>query len=97
MPGTFEDTIELLVPELQRRGILWDDFHVPGGTYRENLFEMKGQHEPLPEHPAAKLIWRAPVKGAHSVNGTGHAINGYASGYTEEHEHRLDPMATQLS
>ena len=60
MPGTFTDVIELLIPELQRRGIFWNDYAVPGGTYRENLTETKGQREPCDDHPAAAMIWRAP-------------------------------------
>jgi alkanesulfonate monooxygenase SsuD/methylene tetrahydromethanopterin reductase-like flavin-dependent oxidoreductase (luciferase family) len=36
-PGSFEDIVDLLVPELRRRGLMWDDYDVPGGTFRENL------------------------------------------------------------
>lgn len=36
-PGSFEDVVDLLVPELQKRGIYWDDYPVPGGTARENM------------------------------------------------------------
>lgn len=36
-PGSFEDVVDLLVPELQRRGLMWDDYDSPGGTFRENL------------------------------------------------------------
>lgn len=35
-PQSWEDIVELLVPELQRRGIYWDDYEAPGGTLREN-------------------------------------------------------------
>ncbi len=58
MPQTFEDVIELLIPELRKRGSFWDDYCVPQGSYRENLFETPGQHEPFPDHPAAQMIWR---------------------------------------
>ncbi|WP_159501163.1 LLM class flavin-dependent oxidoreductase [Microbacterium sp. 18062] len=34
-PGTFEDIVELLVPELRRRGRVWDDYE--GDTLRERL------------------------------------------------------------
>lgn len=34
-PGTFEDIVELLVPELRRRGRVWDDYE--GATLRERL------------------------------------------------------------
>jgi hypothetical protein len=40
-PGSFEDVVELLVPELQRRGMMWLDYDVPGGTFRENLLGQK--------------------------------------------------------
>ncbi|KAK3635132.1 hypothetical protein LTR56_014904 [Elasticomyces elasticus] len=96
MPATFQDTIELLIPELQRRGIFWDDFHVPGGTYRENLFELKGQHEPLLGHPAERMIWRAPKEEARGTKTNG--TNGYTNGYHyEEEDESLDPMSMQLS
>lgn len=35
-PQSWRDIVELLVPELQRRGIYWDDYETPGGTLREN-------------------------------------------------------------
>lgn len=78
--------IELLVPELQRRGIFWKDYHVPGGTYRENLYEAAGQHEPLADHPAAAMIWRpeAPV------------ANGISNHATNAREDGIDPMSMQL-
>lgn len=34
-PGTFEDVVEYLVPELRRRGRVWDRY--PEGTLRERL------------------------------------------------------------
>lgn len=64
MPQTFEDVIELLIPELRKRGLFWDGYCVPGGTYRENLYETPGQHEPFPDHPAAKMIWRPTTEHA---------------------------------
>jgi alkanesulfonate monooxygenase SsuD/methylene tetrahydromethanopterin reductase-like flavin-dependent oxidoreductase (luciferase family) len=36
-PSIFEDVVDLLVPELQRRGLMWDDYDFPGGTFRENM------------------------------------------------------------
>jgi hypothetical protein len=35
LPGGFEDFVELVVPELQRRGLFHRDY--TGATYRENL------------------------------------------------------------
>ena len=83
MPGTFTDVIELLIPELQRRGIFWSDYAVPGGTYRENLTEKKGQREPREDHPAAAMIWRAPESVAAKVASV-------------EVEKQLDPVAMQF-
>ncbi len=42
-PGSFEDIVELLVPVLQERGIMWKDYTVPGGTFRENIRGVPGQ------------------------------------------------------
>lgn len=100
MPGTFTDVIELLIPELQRRGIFWEDYAVPGGTYRENLTETKGQREPREDHPAAAKTWRAPQENG-GVNGTDEpAINGLTNGWpndvSDETEDRLDPVSMQL-
>jgi len=60
-PGTFVDVIELLIPELRKRGLFWDDYEVKGGTYRENLYREKGLSAPPQDHPAAKYQWRAGV------------------------------------
>lgn len=37
LPGALEDFVDLVVPELQRRGLVRDAY-IPGGTLRENLF-----------------------------------------------------------
>lgn len=52
LPGGFEDFVELVVPELQRRGLFHRDY--TGNTYRENL----GLARPLLSHTADA---RAPV------------------------------------
>lgn len=59
-PGSFENIVELLVPELQQRGIYWDDYPVPGGTARENLHNTPGQALLPLTHPGAKFRWNAP-------------------------------------
>ncbi len=48
-PDSWVDIVELLVPELQRRGLYWDDYEVPGGTLRENVYgagqsKLQGDH-----------------------------------------------------
>ncbi len=49
-PESFEDFVELVVPELQRRGVYKHDYRP--GTYREKLFG-RGPHIAAP-HPAAR-------------------------------------------
>lgn len=41
--------MELLVPVLQERGIMWKDYAVPGGTLRENLRRKAGDKN-LPDN-----------------------------------------------
>jgi FMN-dependent oxidoreductase (nitrilotriacetate monooxygenase family) len=60
-PDSFKDIIELLLPELRSRGLFWDDYAVPGGTYRENLSRVEGQKGPLASHVAASFRWKAGV------------------------------------
>jgi len=57
MPETFEDIVDHLIPELQRRGLFKKDYQ--SGTYREKLF---GKEPRLGEsHPAAS--YRQPMGG----------------------------------
>src|SRR5205814_1422465 len=49
-PESFEDFVELVIPELQRRGVYKRDYRP--GTYREKLFS-RGPHIAAP-HPAAR-------------------------------------------
>ena len=62
-PGSFEDVVELLVPELQRRGIYWSDYAAPGGTARENISSKPGEPLLAKAHPGAKVRWNAPQPG----------------------------------
>ncbi|RDW57038.1 nitrilotriacetate monooxygenase component A IIA synthase subunit A-2 [Coleophoma cylindrospora] len=52
-PDSFEDIVDLLVPELQKRGIYWDDYPVPGGTFRENMHQVPGEPNIPLRHPGA--------------------------------------------
>ncbi|PGH16152.1 hypothetical protein AJ79_01919 [Helicocarpus griseus UAMH5409] len=63
-PKSFHEIIDLLLPELRKRDLFWDDYAVQKGTYRENLSGHKGQTGPLPEHAAAKYRWKAGVDAA---------------------------------
>ncbi|KAK4144403.1 luciferase-like domain-containing protein [Dichotomopilus funicola] len=60
-PQSFKDIIDLLLPELQKRGLFWDDYAVPGGTYRENFYGRAGQTYPPEDHVAAQFRWAAGV------------------------------------
>ncbi|KAF7548119.1 hypothetical protein G7Z17_g7264 [Cylindrodendrum hubeiense] len=60
-PQSFKDIIELLLPELRARGLFWDDYAVPGGTYRENFYGTEGTKYPPAEHTAAKYRWASGV------------------------------------
>ncbi|KAL2130797.1 hypothetical protein VTI74DRAFT_5940 [Chaetomium olivicolor] len=60
-PQSFKDIIELLLPELRKRGLFWDDYAVPGGTYRENFYGKADQRYPLDEHVASTYQWKAGV------------------------------------
>nr|WP_268921440.1 LLM class flavin-dependent oxidoreductase [Microbacterium fandaimingii] len=51
-PGTFEEFIDLVVPELQRRGRYWHDYD-EGTTLREKLYGV-GQKRVRDDHPAAR-------------------------------------------
>ncbi|KAJ5130022.1 uncharacterized protein N7515_006061 [Penicillium bovifimosum] len=55
-PGTFEDIIEFLLPELRRRGIFRGETEKQGATAREVFIGSKR----LPEdHPGSQYKWRA--------------------------------------
>jgi hypothetical protein len=91
MPQTFEDVVELLIPELRKRGIFWEDYAVPGGTYRENLLEQPGQKEPTPDHPAGKMIWRPSPKKV------GFAVDDKAGlADLSQQSDAIDPLSMQL-
>jgi hypothetical protein len=63
-PGTYTEIAELLLPELRLRGVFWDDYTVKGGTYRENLYGVKGENGLPADHPGAKFRWKAGVDAA---------------------------------
>lgn len=59
MPGTFDDIVELLVPELRKRDRFWDDYEVKGGTIRETLTGIAGNSRLPVDHPGARYAWKA--------------------------------------
>ncbi len=62
-PCTQEDVVELLVPELMKRGLMWTDYEVDGGSLRENLSGIKGMKELPLEHYGSKFKYPSDFKG----------------------------------
>lgn len=54
-PGSFEDIVELLIPELRSRGLVFEDYAVPGGTFRENLLRQPGQKTLRSDHYGSRF------------------------------------------
>ncbi|KAK3046901.1 hypothetical protein LTR09_011652 [Extremus antarcticus] len=48
--GSFEDVVTLLIPVLRERGLIFDNYAVPGGTSRENLLRQPGQKHLRSDH-----------------------------------------------
>jgi FMN-dependent oxidoreductase (nitrilotriacetate monooxygenase family) len=53
-PAGVRDVVDLVVPELQRRGRVWEDYPDDGGTLRER-FHGPGQERVQDTHPAARF------------------------------------------
>ncbi|KFA79087.1 hypothetical protein S40288_07039 [Stachybotrys chartarum IBT 40288] len=53
-PSSWEDVVDLLVPVLQERGLMWTEYPVPGGTFRENLM---GTRELRDDHYGSSFKW----------------------------------------
>lgn len=71
-PESIEDVVELLIPELQRRGLYRTEYPVVGGTFRENMQGKPGQSLLGADHPGAKVRWNAkekPIVEVESTNG----------------------------
>jgi alkanesulfonate monooxygenase SsuD/methylene tetrahydromethanopterin reductase-like flavin-dependent oxidoreductase (luciferase family) len=59
---SLSDFVDLVVPELQRRGLFWEDYAVPGGTFRENIYGVKGQTFFPGTHPIHNVAWNGEGK-----------------------------------
>ncbi|KAI5966910.1 uncharacterized protein KGF55_000319 [Candida pseudojiufengensis] len=62
MPDSFKEIVELIIPELQKRGLVWEDYpKTENLTFRENIFGLgDGSYDPTylkPNHPAYDLRW----------------------------------------
>lgn len=77
-PGSFEDVVYLLRPELVKRGLTWEDYDVPGGTLRENLYGVKGQKYLRNDHYGHNFVYPSEFRGDNVVvsNGEQDLVNG---------------------
>ncbi|CCH45553.1 hypothetical protein BN7_5135 [Wickerhamomyces ciferrii] len=57
LPESYEDIVELVIPELQKRGLAQTEYQVPGGSFREQLYG-DGVLYPREDHPGFKYQWR---------------------------------------
>lgn len=57
VPQAWEDVIEFLIPVLEKRGWLGEsnEYTVPGGTLRENLYGTPGNSSLRLSHPGSKF------------------------------------------
>lgn len=60
-PENFEDIVDYLVPELQKRGLAQKEYAVDGGTYREQVYREPGHNFVPEDHYAYGLRWEAGV------------------------------------
>lgn len=61
-PYSYHSVKKYLVPELQKRGLLWEDYAVEGGTLRENIYGVKGQTFVPEDHVAYNYRWTKDVE-----------------------------------
>lgn len=62
-PGSQEDIVDLLVPELIKRGRMWDDYDVQGGTLRENMYGTPGKSGLPDDHYGSKFKYPSDFEG----------------------------------
>jgi hypothetical protein len=51
----------LLRPVLLERGLIFEDYAVPGGTFRENLLRQPGQHTLRSDHYGSQFKFEDDV------------------------------------
>lgn len=63
--------MNLLIPVLRERGMIFDDYAVPGGTFRENLLRQPGQKSLRKDHYGSQFDydndWHARTNGSNVV------------------------------
>ncbi|KAF7556438.1 hypothetical protein G7Z17_g1428 [Cylindrodendrum hubeiense] len=62
-PSSQEDIVDLLVPVLQKRGLMWTDYGVEGGTLRENLYGVRGMSGLRADHYGHKFKYGSGFEG----------------------------------
>jgi hypothetical protein len=72
-PESYEDVVEMLVPVLQERGLMWKDYAVPGGTFRENMHGRPGEPLLPDAHPAAQFRYNT-LKANGKTDENGHVL-----------------------
>lgn len=65
--------MELLVLVLQERGLMWTDYAVPGGTFRENMHRRPGEPLLPAMHPAAHFRYNA-LRESGNIGEKGHVL-----------------------
>jgi hypothetical protein len=72
-PESYEDVVEMLVPALQERGLMWKDYAVLGGTFRENIHRRPGEPLLPAAYPAAQFRYDA-LKANGNTDNNGHVL-----------------------
>lgn len=80
-PGSQEDIVELLVPELMKRGLMRETYEAEGGSLRENLYGVRGMKELPADHYGHKFKYGSNFEGD-SIEAL-QKVNGVANGQAE--------------
>jgi hypothetical protein len=73
-PDSYQTTVELPVLELQLGGLMWDDYTIPGGKFRGNIYGLPGQTLLPDYHLVSRFKFNAPEQ---TVNGEVGETNKY--------------------
>jgi FMN-dependent oxidoreductase (nitrilotriacetate monooxygenase family) len=60
-PESFENIVDLLVPELQKRGLAQTEYAVEGGTFREQIYRENGRTFVPEDHYLYPYRWQSGV------------------------------------
>lgn len=62
-PGSQEDIVNLLVPELVKRGLMWDDYDFEAGSLRQNMYGIEGMSHLPEDHYGSKFRYPSDFEG----------------------------------